>query len=234
MASLIRKTALFAPLAILAVIAGCASPPITTGSVDSPNDYRDRHPIVIDTSMSSINIYPMRGPGGLDKRQTIDIRAFADDYRTRGRGRMMVLIPSSGGRDQKQTLGFIRKELAAAGIAGAYVQNGHYDPDHPNDVSPVKLQFEGLAAKVAGECSKWQQDVLDGGTSKGFDNRQYDNFGCSYQSILAAQVSDPADLSRPRQLGEGDIGKRAEDVTQLRNDQDPSTKWTNDAARVGK
>ncbi len=232
-----RKTnamkALLSAIAVSALLAGCARPPIVTGSIDPPADYRDRHPIVVDTVVKDISIYPMRGPGGLNKRQVTDIRDLADEYRSTGRGHIRVLMPSNAGKEQSQTLSFVRKELAAAGIPAAYVRQGHYDPSHPTEVSPVRIEYDGLAAKVASQCGKWEQDVLDGGTSAGFNNRQYDNFGCSYQSVLAAQVADPADLSRPRAMGEADIGKRAEDVTQLRNDTDPTTKWSNDAAAVG-
>ncbi len=233
MASLIRKTALTATLAALLAAGGCAKPQITTGSLDSPSDYRDRHPIVIDTKVRSTSIYPMRGPGGLNRRQSDDIKDLADEFRSNGRGHVMVLLPSNAGRDQQQTLGFIRKELKEAGIPAAYVRTSHYEPLNPSKVSPVKIEFEVLAAKVAGECGKWEQDILDGDTSASFDNRQYKNFGCSYQSILAAQVADPADLSRPRRLSEGDLGKRTDDVTQLRSDKDPSTNWSNNAAAVG-
>jgi pilus assembly protein CpaD len=233
MASQFRKTPLLLSLAAIIAVAGCARPQVTTGSIESPSDYRDRHPIVIDTAPKSISIYPMRGPGGLNRRQAEDIKDFAAQYRATGRSQLAVLMPTSGGKEQKQTLGFIRKELAAAGIPSAYLKSGHYDPVHPNEVSPVKIEFEALTAKVAGECGKWNEDILQGSSSAGFDNRPYENFGCSSQSILAAQVADPADLSRPRLMGEGDIGKRAEDVTQLRNDKDPSTAWSNNAASVG-
>ncbi len=80
---------------------------------------------------------------------------------------------------------------------------------------------------------KWKADAIGIGDMSGFGNRPYENFGCSTQSILAAQIADPSDLSRPRPMAEGDIGKRTDDVKQLREDGDPTTKWSNDAATVG-
>jgi pilus assembly protein CpaD len=222
----IRKTALLASIAAFAVLAGCARPPVvTTGSVEPPADYRDRHPIVITTSPKSISIYPFRGPGGLDKRQRQDIREFAEDYRRAGRSHITAMMPSGGGKLQKQTIGFIRKELAAAGIPAAYLRTGHYEPLNPSDAAPVKLEFDAVSAKVASDCSKWNRDIIDGGTSRGFENRQYDNFGCSYQSALAAQVADPTDLARPRVAGPVQVGKRIDDITTLGAGEDPSTDW---------
>jgi pilus assembly protein CpaD len=233
MARKYRKSTLLASLALLAIVAGCAKSSDTTGSISEPADYRDRHPIVIDSAPKSISIYPMRGPGGLDRRQVDDIQDFAQEYRRTGRGHISVLLPSGSGKEQSQTLGFIRKELSAAGIPAAYLRNGHYEPMRPNPVSPVKIEFEALTAKVATECGKWDNDILEDVNGKGSTNRDYSNFGCSYQSILAAQVDDPADLSRPRRMTDGDIGKRTDDVTQIRSDSDPSTNWSNNAANIG-
>jgi pilus assembly protein CpaD len=226
MARPFRNTALLASLAVFAALAGCARPPVeTTGSIEPPYDYRDRHPIVVTTSPKSISIYPFRGPGGLDRRQREDIREFAEEYRRAGRSRITAMMPSGGGKLQQQTIGFIRKELAAAGIPAAYIRAGHYEPLNPSDAAPVKLEFDAVSAKVASECGKWNRDIVDGGSSRSFDNRQYDNFGCSYQSALAAQVADPVDLARPRVMGPAQVGKRIDDITDLGNSRDPSTAW---------
>jgi pilus assembly protein CpaD len=215
-------------------LAGCVKSDYQpTGSLNESSDHTVRHPIVIDSVPKSVSIYPMRGPGGLDRRQREDLRALAEEYRTRGRGHLVIKMPSNAGRDQSQTLSYIRKALHEEGIPGAYLQTGHYEPMHPTAASPVKVEFSILKAKVASECGKWPADAIDGSTSAGFDNRPFHNFGCSTQSILAAQVADPADLARPREMGEGDLGKRTDDITQLRGDADPSTKWANNANSVG-
>jgi pilus assembly protein CpaD len=139
MSSPIRKSMLLVSAAAAMALAGCARPPITTGSINDPSDYRDRHPIVIDSKTKSLGIYPIRGPGGLDSRQRDDIRAFVSEYRTLGHGQIQILLPSSGGTLQRQTLKFIRDELKAAAITPAYTRLGHYEPINPSDVSPIKL-----------------------------------------------------------------------------------------------
>jgi pilus assembly protein CpaD len=222
----LSKTALLASIAVTLAIGGCAKPTGTAALSEPSSDYRERHPIVIDTVPKNVSIYPLRGPGGLDRRQAEDIRAFAADYRATGSGHVMLMMPSNGGKLQHQTLSYARKELIAAGIPATHLRNGHYDPINPTNASPVKLEFQGVSAKLASECGKWDRDILDGGTQDGMENRPFDNFGCSTQAILAAQVEDPADLVRPRVMGDAQISKRIQDVTDVGNGTDPSTQWS--------
>ncbi len=102
------RTAATAALVALG-LAGCAKHVDTTSSIESPSDYRDRHPIVIDLTPEFLAVYPMRGPGGLDRRQQADIAAFAEEYRSRGSGHIRLLMPSNAGRDQQQTARFVRE-----------------------------------------------------------------------------------------------------------------------------
>ena len=53
-------------------------------------------------------------------------------------------------------------------------------------------------------CGRWPEDIAD--TS---ENKQWENFGCSYQNNLAAQVSNPADLLGPRRQTEIDPENRS-------------------------
>ncbi len=48
-------------------------------------DYRERHPIVVASAPTSLDIYPIGS--ALDERSTANIRAFAQRYRHFGAGR---------------------------------------------------------------------------------------------------------------------------------------------------
>jgi len=50
--------------------------------------------------------------------------------------------------------------------------------------------------------------------------------------MIPAQVADPIDLVRPRAEGPVDTVKRTKDIEALRKDQDPSTKWAKDDAKI--
>jgi pilus assembly protein CpaD len=236
MASMSRsaRLAILSPaLIVTALLAGCAKQDLNTGSIEPSSDYRMNHPIVMDEKERSIAIYPMRGPGGLDQRQRDDIAQFIEDYRATARSPLEMQMPSGAGKSQMQTAQHIRKALSEAGFPSSHLRAGHYEPSRTSSVAPVKLSFSALAAKVDSQCGMWKRDIINGSTTEGGSNRPYDNFGCSYQSILAAQVANPSDLVRPRVEGESDIGKRTDDLRQLRDDGDPSTTWANNAATVG-
>jgi len=59
----------------------------------------------------------------------------------------------------------------------------------------VRLSFLGLKAHVADQCGQWPRDLAIGsGAVADWSNKPYWNFGCAYQTALAAQVADPRDL----------------------------------------
>ena len=73
------------------IAAACAkTEPVVVASI--PNEYRDRHPIVVAPAEQGIDIF-VRGAGKLDQRQTLELRAAADDYKLNGQGRMTILTP---------------------------------------------------------------------------------------------------------------------------------------------
>ena len=101
----------------------------------------------------------------------------------------------------------IRRALAGAGLRG-YVSVGSYPDADPSRASPVRLVFQGLKATVAGQCGLWPTDLASGGTTDGWKNEPYPNFGCATQATLAAQVADPRDLVQSRASGPGDVAMR--------------------------
>jgi pilus assembly protein CpaD len=61
------------------------------------------------------------------------------------------------------------------------------------------LSFFGLKATVASRCGQWPRDLAVGnGPIEDWDNKPYWNFGCAFQTALAAQVADPRDLVSPQ------------------------------------
>jgi pilus assembly protein CpaD len=189
-----------------------------TGSL--PTDVRDRHPIVLQEAPRSIDIFG-NGPQ-LDPRQQADIQAFAAEYRQHGRSHIIVEVPSGSGR-ASATLTQIRSQLAAGGVSGANLQVRSYPAPDYTVAAPVRLSFAKLQARVPHSCGHWPEDL---GTSQGSfssANRPYWNFGCAYQTGIAAQVADPLDLERPRQEGRIDTQRRMIVIDKLRQGQDPST-----------
>lgn len=191
-----------------------------TGSL--PTDVRDRHPIVLQEAPRSIDIFG-NGPH-LDARQQDDLRAFAAEYRQHGRSHIIIETPSGSGR-AAATLGQIRAKLAAAGVHGGNIQvRGYPAPDY-TVAAPIRLSFAKLQARVPHSCGHWPEDL---GTSQGAftsANRPYWNFGCAYQTNVAAQIADPLDLERGRQESRIDTQRRLNVIEKLRQGQDPTTQY---------
>ena len=79
--------------------------------------------------------------------------------------------------------------------------------------------FQGIRAKVAHRCGDWPSDLASGSSTRGWENEPYWNFGCSQQSMLAAQVDDPRDLAAPRGEQPTDTQFRTRAITNVRSRQ---------------
>jgi pilus assembly protein CpaD len=197
-----------------------------TGSL--PTDVRDRHPIILSEAPRSIDIYA--SARGLDLRQAEDLRAFAAEYRSQGRSRIIMETPSHGGAGA----GHVRAALASAGVPAAAIVSRSYPVEGHLHAAPVRLSFASLQARVPHACGAWPEDT--GLSQPGFSasNRPYWNLGCASQTALAAQVADPLDLVRGRQEGRIDTQKRIGALEKLRQGADPTTNWRTNAPSLNK
>ncbi len=214
-----------------AVLPACVSRKAdVTGSV--PTDVRDRHPIVLSEAPRSIEIYP--GAERLDARQSDDIAAFAAEYRTHGRSRMVAEVPSQDGVRASGHRGVmaVRDSLARHGVGPSMVQVRSYPAPDYTVAAPIRLSFAKLQARVPHECGNWPEDLGASNGTFSATNRPYYNLGCAYQTNIAAQVADPVDLVRGRSEGRIDTVRRMVAIEKLRAGQDPSTTYRDAAAKI--
>lgn len=219
-------------LLALAPLAGCATSDRLKVSAIASDDYKVRHPIVLAQDQSSIDVFPPRA-GALDRHTAKQIVTFGDEYLQRGQGPILVLLPrGSGVGDGRQALASIRAVLARSGVR-ARLTVSTYPVADPRLASPVRLSFGGLAAKVVGQCGEWPSDLGSASSVAGWENRQYYNFGCATQSMIAAQAADPRDLVTPRGEEPADTLIRSHAIESLRLGQDPATNWTLQGTNIG-
>jgi pilus assembly protein CpaD len=189
-----------AALALVAGLAACASPEQRdfTGSI--PEDYRDRHPVVVTAGAEVIDLLPGGGPGGLTDRQVGDVQAFGGKWREKARGPITVEVPTGGASDRASAHAAreIRRIFLAMGVPEKAVVIRKYPADGPGHLAPVRLEFPVLEAKVPHACDQWPEDLGYGDPTSSNRNRSYWNFGCATQQNLAATVEDPEDFIRPR------------------------------------
>ena len=186
-----------------------------------PGDYRERHPIVVASGPTSLDVFAVGG--ALDTRSIENIRAFAQRYRHYGSGDIAILAPA-GTAANSRAVHQIRVALAGAGAKGGVLFGTYASPDK-DAAAPIRLSFIGVKAIVPTACGQWPEDLASGSSVEGWKNEPYSNFGCASQSVMAAQVDDPRDFVQPRALGPSDVAMRTRAIEAVRNGQDPGTQW---------
>ncbi len=97
----------------------------------------------------------------------------------------------------------------------------------------MRLIFQGLKAVVPTPCGQWPTDLASGGSTEGWKNESYPNFGCATQSALAAQVDDPRDLAQSRASDPPDVAMRLRAIGDVREGKDPGTDWKTQNTPIG-
>ena len=219
--------------AVLVPLAGCGTTDRIVKTSVPIDDYRARHPIVIAEDRTSIDVFPSIAEGKLDGHTAKQIFAFAQQYRELGRGPILVLMPNGhGSSDGAAVAAGIRRVLMAGG-ARSGIQMSSYPVADDRFGSPVRVSYVGLKAKVADQCGQWPSDLGSGGSVEGWENKPYWNFGCSTQSMIAAQTSDPRDLVSPRGEEPADTLIRSRAIDSVRKGADPNTTWAVKNSNIG-
>jgi pilus assembly protein CpaD len=194
-----------------------------------PGDFQARHPIVLATAPTTLEVYPVGG--ALDTRTRADLRAFAEHYRRFGSGEIVIFTPGGKGSNAK-AVNEIRKALASVGLKGA-VGVGSYAPADLDRAAPIRVAFRGLKAEVKTPCGLWPDDLASGSSLTGWKNEPYANYGCATQAMMAAQVDDPRDFAQSRALGPSDVQMRTRAIEAVRNGKDPGTTWSIGLTPIG-
>ena len=193
-------------------------------------DWHDAHPITLIEGERTIDIFPAGNGGSVGQRQLADIRAFTTEYQRTGHGPLYMAVPV-GNRLAARDVAAIREALLAGGVSPA--RASYRSAGDPASISPVKLTFARLAAKVATRCGLWPSDLAgNGGTLDSWTNRPWENYGCAEQQLLATQVADPLDLVRSRPETPGDPTRRTNVMLTYRLGQPTAVQYPNDAAKI--
>jgi len=175
--------------------------PEVTGSLAlAPEDYRLRHPIVIQESNRSTEIFVGSARGGLTAAQRADVIGVGRTWLADGTGAIIAEVPvnTPNARAAQESLREIQSLLAQVGIPARGVTVRQYTPENPRLFATIRLKYPRIVAD-AGPCGTWPEDLGPSVKNPSYlENRSYYNFGCSYQRNMAAMVDNPADLIQPR------------------------------------
>jgi pilus assembly protein CpaD len=198
-----RRPTLGLALLGLALLAGCASRhSIEVGSI--PDDYRTRHPIVVDEDMKLLELPVTSAGARLPQSDVGRVADFGRQFRASRAATVRVLVPEGSANASAARLAS-RDAVAALkreGVPASRILVQPYRADALEGAVPIRLSYSALAART-GPCGRWPDQLAD--TEQ---NRNYHNFGCASQQNLAAQVADPSDLLGPRGQSEIDAARR--------------------------
>jgi pilus assembly protein CpaD len=101
--------------------------------------------------------------------------------------------------------------LKKNGVPASRIAIAAYQADAAETAAPIRVSYVAMMAHTS-KCGRWPDDL-----TKTSENKNYANFGCSYQNNLAAQIANPADLLGPRKPGEIDAERRNIIIDDYRN-----------------
>ncbi len=206
---------------------------VTTASI--PNDYRQRHPIVVQEANRTTEVFVGTARGGLTASQRADIMGLAQTWLREGTGGIVIDMPvdTPNARVARDSLHEIQAILSAAGIPPRGITIRSYKPSDPRLFATIRVNYPRIIAD-AGPCGLWPEDIGPSYKNKGYlDNRQFQNFGCASQRNLAAMVDNPADLVQPRSETPANGTRRTEAFEKYRKGQTTATTYPeSDKAKI--
>jgi pilus assembly protein CpaD len=182
-----------------AILAGCYT--AKEGLLESiPDDYRQRHPIVLKEAPRTVELFIGNRRGSLTASQRAEVLSFAQAWRREGTGGVLIDVPSGtpNERSAVAALQEVRAILVSAGVPpDAVAARPNTAGDDPRKLATMRLHYPKVTAD-AGPCGLWPYDLGPTYNREHYENRQYYNLGCTTQRNLAAMVDNPADLVQPR------------------------------------
>ena len=184
----------------LAVALGACTHTDEAVTASVPDDYRQRHPIVVQEADQSIVIFVGHARGGLSAEQRADVMGLAQTWLHEGTGAINADVPvdTPNARAAADAVREIQALLAAAGMPARGLLVRQYHPNDPRQLAAIRLSYPKISA-TAGPCGLWPEDLGPSIKNKSYlENKSYYNFGCAYQRNMAAMIDNPADLVQPR------------------------------------
>lgn len=199
-----RRLAFTAALLLATALAGCTvNRHEIVGSV--PDDYRTRHPIVLEESLATLDI-----PTGVDiyrlaAPMRANIAGFAQTFLDSGGTTLAIIVPtgSANAAASRHLAGDIRTALVRSGVPNRAIEFRAYAAGPSETGAPVRLAYNRIAAGTD-RCGDWPDQ-----TAANSENRNYENFGCASQQNLAAMLDNPLDLLYPRKMTPADATRRS-------------------------
>lgn len=168
-------------------LAGCSQDVASVDDVRMPMTAQERFPIAVEKVPVKLTI--RADHGYLSNEDLANLRQFAQAVRNSEFSNLTVSYPSRSTKARK-TADHAVRTLSSEGVARDMIEVKTYN-GASNVVSLVYLR----KAAVTKPCGDWSRNMANDSKNVG-----YPNLGCTAQHNLAAMVSNPADLQRPRTM----------------------------------
>jgi len=213
-------------LGLALALGGCkhASEDITASV---PDDYRLRHPIVIEEQAKTTEVFVGSQRGGLSAVQRADVTALGQNWLREGTGVITADVPinTPNARTAKDSYREVHSLLMAAGVPPQGLVMRNYRPEDPRMFATIRLSYPQIAA-TAGPCGTWPEDIGSSIKNKSYlANKPYYDLGCAQQRNLAAMVSNPSDLVQPRSEAPVYAGRRTYALDKYRKGESTATTY---------
>ncbi|MDB5657114.1 MAG: pilus assembly protein CpaD [Tardiphaga sp.] len=203
-----------------------------TGSTDvtgslPPDDYRLRHPIVVQESVRNTEVFVGSARGGLTAAQRTDVTALGQTWLAEGTGAIVAEVPvgTPNARAAQESLREIQSLLSNIGVPAHGVTVRQYHPADERLFATIHLKYPRVVAD-AGPCGTWPEDLGPSIKNKSyFENKSYYNLGCANQHNLAVMVANPTDLVQPRAEGPVYAARRSYMIDKYRQGQTTTTSY---------
>jgi pilus assembly protein CpaD len=195
-----RLSVLTALVGVSVALGACTHTADREVTASIPNDYRLRHPIVVQESNRTVEIFVGSQRGGLSAAQRADVGALAQTWLRDGTGSIVAEVPvdTPNARAAADSARDIQSLLAASGVPPRGVTMRSYRPNDIRQFATIRLSYPRIVAD-AGPCGTWPEDLGPSIKNKSWlENKPYYNLGCASQRNLAAMIDNPADLVQPR------------------------------------
>jgi pilus assembly protein CpaD len=191
--------------AAVAGLSACASTPPDQGpsktAATETQQWVDR--IKVTSAPDEIVLAPHAT--GLSANQTAALQDLFGRWLDAEARELVVTTPNASGGMASQ----IRDRLVYLGAPAAGVRVVGFEPTGPED-NAIRVGFLRYEAQPLKCGQNWENLTATR------DNKAYENFGCALAANLAAQVANPEDLIRPRDMTTADVGRRGEVLSKYR------------------
>lgn len=191
----VLKTGLL--VAALSGLAACASAPSDQGPSKTAATETQQWVDKIKVTSAPDEIVLATHATGLSANQMAALEDLHRRWLEAEARELVVTAPNSAGVMAAQ----IRDRLIILGAPGARVRVVGFNPVGPED-STIRVGFLRYEAEPLKCGQRWENLTATR------NNTAYDNFGCSMAANMAAQVANPEDLIRPRDMDPADADRR--------------------------